>query len=212
MANVLTEDKVVVVAMKKDIIGNCDVAKDMVEKYGKHGGLSDLFEHIEALVRREIIDSQEFNIYAKKAVPYITMLTSAVLARNLGDVDTSVSGLIGLGPGLTPSCDDMLMGFMSSLLFVTEALGGDSDYAREVNQTIISFVDGHTTLLSQRLLEYAARGEAPELVSNLVEAIATGTEEQVKKDASKLLAVGHSSGTDTLLGVLLGFGVAVNMA
>ena len=195
----------------KDIMSNCDTAKNIGIIHGKQGGLLNLLEHLNALVKGETLDAQEFNLYSKNAFSHVIMLVKAVLSRNLGDVRISVNSLIGLGPGLTPSCDDMLMGFMSSLLLVTEALSGNVYYAREVNQNIVSLVKGQTTLLSQKLLEQAALGEAPELTRNVVEAIAAGTEEQVKKATSRLLTVGHSSGTDTLLGILLGFQVTMKM-
>lgn len=195
----------------KDIMSNCDTAKNIGRIHGKQGGLLNLLEHLNALVKGETLDAQEFNLYSRNAFSYVIMLVKAVLSRNLGDVRISVNSLIGLGPGLTPSCDDMLMGFMNSLLLVTEALSGDVYYAREVNQTIVSLVNGQTTLLSQKLLEQAALGEAPELTHNVVEVIAAGTEEQVKKATFKLLTVGHSSGTDTLLGILLGFQVTMKM-
>ena len=196
----------------KDVTRNCETANDVGRKYGKRGGLSALLEHLNALIKGETIDAQEFNIYSRKAFPHITTLIEAVLSRNIGDVRPPVKRLIGLGPGLTPSCDDMLMGFMSSLLLATEASGGDVYYAREANRVIASSANGQTTLLSQKLLEHAAQGEVSELTHNVIGAIVGGTEEKVRKATSKLLAVGHSSGTDTLLGILLGFHVAVNTA
>ena len=196
----------------KDIMRNCDVAKDIGRKYGKRGGISGLLVHYDALVKGETIDEQGLNLYSRHALPRITTLIKAVQTRNPGDVNISVKGLIGLGPGLTPSGDDMLMGFMSSLLLVTEVLDGDIACIRELNQVIISTVDGRTSLLSRKSLEYAALGEIPELTHNLIAAIAAGTEEQVEKAAFPLLTVGHCSGTDMLLGILLGFHVALNMS
>jgi len=195
----------------KDIMRNCDAARDIGRKYGKRGSLSDCLEHLNALVKGVAINVQGFNLYSRSAFPYVTMLVKAILSKNLSGVHISAKRLIGLGPGLTPSCDDTLTGFISSLLLVTETLSGDTYYAREVGQTITSVADGQTTLLSQKLLEHATLGEPPELTHNVIEAIAAGTEEQVRKVTFKLLAVGHSSGADTLLGILLGFHVAMNM-
>lgn len=195
----------------KDIVRNCEVAKDIGSSYGKRGGLSGLLEYSNALAKGETIEAPELNVYSRIASSRVTMLVKAVLSRNLTAVPLSANSLIGLGPGVTPSCDDMLLGFMSSLLLVTGALSRDVHYAREVNRTIVSSVNGQTTLLSQKLLEHAALGETPELTYNVIEAAIAGTEEQVRKATSELLAVGHSSGTDTLLGILLGFYVAMNI-
>ena len=196
----------------KDIMRNCDTARDIGGKYGNRGSLSDYLEHFNALVEDITIDIQGFNLYSRSAFPHVTMLVKAILSKNLGGVHICAKRLIGLGPGLTPSCDDMLAGFISSLLLVTETLSRDACYARKVSQTIVSGANGQTTLLSRKLLEHAALGEVPELTHNVVEAIITGTEEQVRKATFKLLDVGHYSGIDTLPGILLGFHVVMSMA
>lgn len=194
------------------IMKNCATARDIGKIYGQPGGLSNLLNHLNALVYGEPVATHEFNLYAKQAVPSIRLLIKTILDRNLEAIHLSVNDLIGLGPGLTPSCDDMLMGFMTSLALVTEALDGDLVYAMEANQAIASFVGEQTTLVSRALLEHSASGEAPELTYNIVQAIATGTDAQVREATSHLLCVGHFSGTDTLIGVLLGVHVVVNMA
>lgn len=196
----------------KDIIKNCDAARDIGIRYGKRGGLADLLESFDALVKDKTVDTQGFNLYARNAFSHVRMLAKAVLSKNLRGISAPVSRLIGLGPGLTPSCDDTLIGFMSSLLLVTEALGGNINYARKINHTIASLVNDQTTLLSQKLLEHAATGETVELIHNVVEATVAGTEEQVQEATFELLTVGHYSGTDALLGILLGFHVVMNMA
>jgi len=196
----------------KDIARHCHLAKDIGIIHGKQGGLSELLKHLNELVEGGAIDEQTLNLYARKTLPHVRILVRRILSQNLADIPVHINRLIGLGPGLTPSCDDMLMGFMISLLLVTEALNGDVSYVKRINQVIASLAIGRTTLISQKLLEHAALGEASEMIHNLVEAILTGNGEQVREATLKLLAVGHSSGTDTLLGILLGFHVAVTIA
>lgn len=194
------------------IVKNCNTARDVGRKYGKRESLLDLIEKLDVLVKGAPIDVKGFNLCSRHTISPLKMLVKAVLAKNLNDVCRSAKGLIGLGLGLTPSCDDMLAGFMSSLLVATEALGGNVDYAKEVSQVIASSTQGQTTLLSQKLLEGAALGEVPELIHNVVEAISIGTEEEVREVTHNLLAMGHFSGADTLLGILLGFYMTINMA
>ena len=196
-----------------DIMKNWDKARVIAQNYGKRGSLSDCSEHLSALVNGETINTNGFDIYSRKAFPNIAMLLRAILSRNLVDLPVPVSGLIGLGPGLTPSCDDMLMGLMSSLFIVAETLNGGVHYIKEVNRAVIaSFGDGQTTLLSQRLLEHAARGETSELAYNMIEAILNGTGEQIREATIELLALGHFSGKDILLGILLGIGIVMKLA
>jgi hypothetical protein len=165
--------------------------------------------YYDEIVKGDTVNGQELNPFSRHALPRIIALIKAVPDRNIDAVANAVKGLIGLGHGLTPSGDDVLAGFMISLLLVTEAFDGEIAHAREINQTIISMVDGQTTFLSEKSLEYAAQGESPELVYNLLLAIVTGTEEQVESATLALLEVGHFSGTDMLFGILLGFHVAL---
>ena len=192
-----------------EICRNCDIAKNVGVKYGKHGGLADIMAYYDEIVKGDTVNGQELNPFSRHALPRIIALIKAVPDRNIDAVANAVKGLIGLGHGLTPSGDDVLAGFMISLLLVTEAFDGEIAHAREINQTIISMVDGQTTFLSEKSLEYAAQGESPELVYNLLLAIVTGTEEQVESATLALLEVGHFSGTDMLFGILLGFHVAL---
>jgi hypothetical protein len=198
----------------KEIMRNCNIARNLGKTYSEPRGLSDLLDHLDEIVKGEQLnplDIERFNVFSKNIFPYVSMFVKTVLSRNVSELCISVQSLIGFGPGFTPSCDDMLVGFMGSLVLVTEALRGDIHYAFQVNRAIISLLNGQTTSFSQELLEHAAQGELPELTYNVVEAIATGTEEKVRRFTSKLLGVGHSSGMDNLLGVLLGFYVLMRM-
>lgn len=94
--------------------------------------------------------------------------------------------LAGLGQGLTPAGDDLLIGFVASLALYHRA----GDLARRV----AAFAGPRTTALSRTLLHHAARGELPEVAHRF---LASG-------DAEGLLRFGHSSGRFLLAGLALG--------
>lgn len=99
--------------------------------------------------------------------------------------------LVGLGPGLTPSGDDVLCGFLLAL----RHLGG-RPLAAPVHHA------GRTTQLSAALLDHAARGDGCDPLVRLLDAVAGHT--SVPAALAVLLAVGHTSGADLALGVLAG--------
>src|SRR5579859_7100761 len=77
----------------------------------------------------------------------------------------------------------------------------------EESAAIIARVAGpRTTALSATLLAHAARGEVAEHVGDLLLALALPAHEAqvVRQRAERLLASGATSGSDTLLGILLG--------
>ena len=49
------------------------------------------------------------------ALPHVQALLQALKEENAADIYTSVSSLLGLGPGLTPSGDDLLSGLLYGL-------------------------------------------------------------------------------------------------
>lgn len=115
------------------------------------------------------------------------------------DVRSGVAALVGAGPGLTPSGDDVLCGMLLAL-----RLRGPGSAAlgpvlwRAVQPRLTS-----TTSLSAALLTEAAEGYAVPPVVRLGEALVGGDAAQVAAAVPAVLAIGHTSGAD-LLGGLVG--------
>ncbi|MFC7329498.1 DUF2877 domain-containing protein [Marinactinospora rubrisoli] len=109
--------------------------------------------------------------------------------------------LVGRGPGLTPSGDDLLCGALLAL----HAFGGPG--RADVLAGAVRRASGATTTLSAALLEHAVRGEGCPQVIDLVDAVAG--HRAVGPALAALRAVGHTSGTDLAFGVLAGARLAV---
>jgi Protein of unknown function (DUF2877) len=97
----------------------------------------------------------------------------------------SVQALLGRGPGLTPSGDDLLAG----LLLGARAFGRPMD---ELAALIDELAPGRTTALSARLLHHAGAGECVREVAALIAALP----DPRRRDPAiaALLALGHTSG------------------
>ena len=113
-------------------------------------------------------------------------------------------GLVGLGPGLTPSGDDLLCGAMLALLSL-----GRCDLAAHIGSVAASAGPTATTPLARAFLAAAAEGHAGETVHDTIAALLSG-----RGDWSGLVrrtdAIGHTSGWDTLAGVVLVLELAVS--
>lgn len=181
---------------------NLSLARELAG--GRKGGLGQLVPHVESTVSGAPFDDPQLNQVSRAALPHITALVSAVRSRDLGLVKQSAKNLVGLGPGLSPSADDMLAGFMAGLRWTINSFRGDVARVDEVNRTIVAHAVKDTTLLSQQLLKHAARGEVNEAVGSLLEAILAGESGDVKVAIEKVLAMGESSGVDTSVGISLG--------
>jgi hypothetical protein len=101
---------------------------------------------------------------------------------------------VGLGPGLTPSGDDFLVGALALL----DAVGAKTAQAA-LAQAIIELPRGLTSPLSESLLKTAAAGHFGEHLCCAVSAVVSGKPDQVVVPVRK---IGHSSGWDMMVGIL----------
>jgi hypothetical protein len=101
-------------------------------------------------------------------------------------------GLIGLGPGLTPSGDDFLAGALATLDALGE-YGAHATLARSVEENLSS-----TSALSAALLLAAAARHVGEPLHRMVSSVLTGDVDTVLAIAG---TVGDSSGWDMLAGI-----------
>jgi hypothetical protein len=125
------------------------------------------------------------------------------LVRALGTgepVDPAVGRLLGRGPGLTPTGDDVLAGALVCL----SALGAPA--AATLGAAVAQAAPAATTTVSVALLRHAVRGECIPQLADLLDAIA-GDESGLPRAAGGLLAVGHCSGAGLLHGVLVALAI-----
>jgi hypothetical protein len=106
--------------------------------------------------------------------------------------------LTGLGPGATPSGDDLLVGFAAGLATI------DHPLARSFAAGVALQARGRTTSLAETFLAHAGRLEFAERVHRAALGV-LGTDPTLMRAAvTGTLAWGASSGADLLVGVLLG--------
>ena len=114
---------------------------------------------------------------------------SGVLAR-------SVSVLIGLGPGLTPSGDDFLAGMLIAL-----SVCGAKRWQHQLANAVQAGLQG-TGSVSQTHLKAAVKGGGGEALHQALVALMAGEGDRLGHAVSALDRVGHTSGWDGLAGVV----------
>jgi hypothetical protein len=117
---------------------------------------------------------------------------------DLGDFAEGCRQLSGLGPGLTPSGDDLLAGLALGLRAAQRSLPDD------VGQAISGATTGRTTDLAVTRVRHAVDGHADEYTDDLLRALVMDAEADLGQAIAKLLGYGHTSGADTLVGLLAG--------
>ena len=139
-------------------------------------------------------------------------LCEAAARGDAPGVAAAASRLAGLGPGLTPSGDDLLSGFAAAWTLVGESQGLDGPARSEVSYALVRGARRGASPLGRVWLEYANRGELPEPVTRVVDALFAADPRDLGPAVRTLLTVGASSGTDWAVGLLLGARAALAAA
>jgi Protein of unknown function (DUF2877) len=129
--------------------------------------------------------------------PAIDALVQATIAGDFDAASSTALRLIGLGPGLTPSGDDFLIGFCAALRATEHPLHS------HLAETCGQLARGRTTRIAEVFYRYAARGAYSERVQRLIASLASCGAD-LADEFEWALAWGASSGADCVLGVLLG--------
>ncbi len=131
----------------------------------------------------------------------------AALARalDLGDWEAftqQATDCAGMGVGLTPAGDDFLAGVLAALRYHGQSRGVDV-VSREFLEDLVRLAGARTTPFSAFLLGCAARGLVAGPFSAWLFAVHRGEAKTAARLVSNIADMGHSSGLDTLSGMLL---------
>jgi hypothetical protein len=127
----------------------------------------------------------------------LATISAAVLVGDADSVTAASARLLGLGAGLTPAGDDVLVGLA---------------YAASQSRGVLAIVPAavarallpdRTTDLSVTMLRQACQGRAAAPLAELLAALRTGGADfRVRRAVATLTDIGHTSGTDQAYGVL----------
>ena len=133
------------------------------------------------------------------------LLCAALCRGDLAAASAHGRAMIGMGPGLTPSGDDFLVG-----LFAVLQLPGNPAYCREdFCVAAIADIERRTNAISAAALKAAARGRVRESIQSLLGELMAGTREGVTTALAPVLAIGSTSGADIVAGIVAGFEVTL---
>lgn len=104
---------------------------------------------------------------------------------------------VGRGKGLTPSGDDILIGFTLALMMFGK-------FNRWRNALEAEVTRDRTTMISVAYLSALLEGYASESFIRLVKLIDGVEREKIERTIKEVQSFGHTSGNDTLFGLLLG--------
>lgn len=160
----------------------------------KERGISMLVEPL--VLRKPPESSRKLNPYCAYGYYYLGNLMAALEGTDSAEIRSCVEKLLGLGPGLTPSADDCLLG----MLYVFRMLPREAPKgAALLRESVGQLCDGCTHPISAAYLQAVIAGAPFERMDRVF----AGLCGEEPLDIEKLTRIGSSSGGEMLLGMLI---------
>ena len=174
-------------------------------------GLAALAVSEKGALKKIILKEAEETVYARKLAQELSVMEKLSGSEQTDEqkgeqtaeqrsiqkraqLKASLHKVIGLGPGLTPSCDDFFVGF----LYAQKYFGMENALLRECIEEVAS---SQTTASSAAFLQSVCAGRTISVIEDL---FAARSEAELDAALALLLGVGSNSGADILTGVLEG--------
>jgi hypothetical protein len=124
--------------------------------------------------------------------------------RNDSRANTTIAGLVGIGSGLTPSGDDLLVGYLAGLWCTARGRKERVEFLSGLGRAVVR-LSRRTNDISRTYLYHAARGQVSSRLAILARAISRGERsDRLLEVAEAAMQVGHASGMEAVTGLLLG--------
>ncbi|MED4582882.1 DUF2877 domain-containing protein [Brevibacillus choshinensis] len=172
------------------LLANVAVMKDYLAAHGKTGGMKKVLQPA------NVFEAEVSRLLMSRS----SQLVKDLAARRWSKAHEQAIGIVGLGPGLTPSGDDFLTGLFSVYHMPNIPRCLPHSFFAE----IVLASAQRTNEISFMMLKKAAIGHVRESIVLLLQSIISGTTEEVVLSLGHVLNIGSSSGTDMALGLLSG--------
>jgi len=137
-----------------------------------------------------------------RALPDVEALALACAADDVDGACRASLPLLGLGPGLTPSGDDALVGLAAARRALARRASDAARWTR-AGERLAQTSDAQAHPIAAALFRDLVAGATFAPLHRLAAAIASGCDAPTEA-ARELIAIGHSSGWDMLAGFLVG--------
>ncbi|HZW84904.1 MAG TPA: DUF2877 domain-containing protein, partial [Nitrososphaerales archaeon] len=187
------------VVSPQGLLANIQTARRAVNDGGSLAGMGVI---IQSDVENEVQSGSFSNSFANLARARSARFIEELASGSLLDSSRAAEEFAGLGPGLTPASDDFICGAVLALVLGSHngfGRGSARDIARQVAQS----AGRRTTALSREFLTLASEGMAGDRAMEAVESLYCGSPSDVVDRFTQLLKVGHTSGTDFAIGMIL---------
>jgi hypothetical protein len=176
---------------------NLPIMKQYLDEFGQSGGMISTDDP------QSSFQEEVSRLLQERSTAFLSELKAGRMEKAI----QTARSLIGLGPGLTPSGDDFLLGLLAVINLQGNPLHAYSSWCQE----ILRGASQWTNEISLAALNQAASGQVRESITKLIDALTYRTPDQVIAGLSEVLNIGSSSGTDISMGIYSGLQLVVSM-
>ena len=183
----------------------CDQFFGFIQCLGSVEGLAQFIPLISQMAEGKEISLTLRDFPARRFLLPILEIGKASLGRDMAEILKKGKGLVGLGPGLTPSGDDFLGGLLFSACLLRETYPEVFVWDHDKISDFTARARSQTNPISHSFLNDFALGHGPanlhEVMNFLIQG---GNFEKAVSAVAQFLQFGHSSGGDVLAGLMTG--------
>jgi Protein of unknown function (DUF2877) len=179
------------------------VAWQELEKHRQGNGMSAMLAALQ-LPRQNPLTTPGIKTLIERTMQTVPALIDATRNFQVDGAIAAIRPLIGLGPGLTPSGDDFIVGYLAGLW---STVGGHSCRLRFMSSvgTWLLQAVADTNAISRTYIKCAVKGHVSEPIAILAQRLERANNMDSVREATRTaLQVGNTSGADGVLGLLLG--------
>jgi hypothetical protein len=189
-----------------DIAGQLRLTLDRVAYYRSPGPSAEAIDARAVQVAQDTLTRHE-RPGGFERVPgmqtFVTAMRQAIAAGDVEHMCAVACGLIGLGPGLTPSGDDFLVGCLRGLWLMSRDEAAIREVFARLGARLLPDLKARTTQVGAEFIRYALEGSFAEILDHAAQAlVAPAQPPTVTATTGHLLAQGDTSGCDTMRGLL----------
>lgn len=155
------------------------------------------------LIAEDLLQTEKGSLLTRKLSQPVLELSAASKRFDSNTSANAARKMIGLGPGVTPTGDDILIGYLAGLWSVAGQDDRRLDFISTFGEELLSRAK-ETNEISRTYLYHAVRSDFSSSLITLINAIGEGDEERLSRAAKNAMQVGHSSGMDSITGLLIG--------
>lgn len=144
------------------------------------------------------------NPFSAMIRPRLTALHDAFNALDYEKAASAATAIAGLGIGLTPSSDDMLLGYVCAYYPLAKAKGINREEALALGKSACCAAAEKTNDISGNFLLRCGDGLISQCISDVLNVLfSSASSDRIKKPVTRILGIGSASGSDILCGIVL---------